>query len=752
MTDWSKIVSGEELHEAAKVRKSLAEKKSKVLPSDAQILQKEGWKIVKTDASGRHTMEKEKKLDERFENEVWLVLYKMGFTHMNVDNSFRLDLCGNSKQIDVIAFDEETCVFVECKASNTFDKNTSFKLELESIHGYYPDACKAIEEKYGKKKFKQIFATYNYLISDDCADMLRINNFGFHYFNQDTVYYYRSLTEHLGIAARYQLLGNLFVGEDVGGIDNTVPAIKGVMGGIEYYSFLIEPDRLLKLSYVLHRNKANHLMMPTYQRLIKKDRLRSIRNYVENENGFFPNSIIVSVDYKDKPVCFEEFANGKSKISTSGLLYLPKQYRSIFIIDGQHRLYGYSETEKGKSETVSVVAFVNLPPEKQVSMFMEINENQKKVSKTLRNTLIIDLQWDSPDPNKRKEALLLRLAESLGEDPKSALYGRVLTGEDAETDRRCITTEYIKSAFTRTAFFNCYNNSGVSKHGTFDKGNNDQTVEYISPFLNKYFDTIVKYCAEEWNLDGKGYLATNNSIYALIRLLDDIVNIQISKAGLSCVNNIDEMYKMCEPLILDLCDTINELEIKDKVLLKEKGNSGRTKAWRALQLALNRKNADFINKELEEYIENNCTDNNPESNTYIIALEKELKKRFREELSKYDKWLFNKVPENIGTAISTRMSAENYKRQASGLEPINDEWEYITFDDIFKISIFSNNWSCFAQKLLHRKSVSGAQSKQGLTWLKNLSTYKEKLRLNKPITRPEFIELQSVYQDFCVED
>ena len=98
------------------------------------------------------------------------------------------------------------------------------------------------------------------------------------------------------------------------------------------------------------------------------------------------------------------------------------------------------------------------------------------------------------------------------------------------------------------------------------------------------------------------------------------------------------------------------------------------------------------------------------------------------------------------------MSAENYKRQASGLEPINDEWEYITFDDIFKISIFSNNWSCFAQKLLHRKSVSGAQSKQGLTWLKNLSTYKEKLRLNKPITRAEFMELQSVYQDFCVED
>ena len=29
------------------------------------------------------------------------------------------------------------------------------------------------------------------------------------------------------------------------------------MGGHTYYSFAIEPARLLKMSYVLHRNQAN---------------------------------------------------------------------------------------------------------------------------------------------------------------------------------------------------------------------------------------------------------------------------------------------------------------------------------------------------------------------------------------------------------------------------------------------------------------------------------------------------------------
>ena len=43
------------------------------------------------------------------------------------------------------------------------------------------------------------------------------------------------------------------------------------MGGHTYYSFSIEPEKLLKLAYVLHRNEANSDMMPTYQRIIKKD-------------------------------------------------------------------------------------------------------------------------------------------------------------------------------------------------------------------------------------------------------------------------------------------------------------------------------------------------------------------------------------------------------------------------------------------------------------------------------------------------
>ena len=42
-------------------------------------------------------------------------------------------------------------------------------------------------------------------------------------------------------------------------------AIQGKMGSYTYYSFPIEPEKLLKIGYVLHRSEANKNMMPTYE-------------------------------------------------------------------------------------------------------------------------------------------------------------------------------------------------------------------------------------------------------------------------------------------------------------------------------------------------------------------------------------------------------------------------------------------------------------------------------------------------------
>ena len=165
------------------------------------------------------------------------------------------------------------------------------------------------------------------------------------------------------------------------------------MGGHRYYSFMIEPARLLKLAYVLHRHKANTALMPTYQRLIKKSRLKKIADFVNN-GGFFPNSVVLNIEAGRRGLRFDK-KYGDSEEAKIGVLHLPQTFRAAYVIDGQHRLYGYADSEFAETELIPVVAFVDLPRSNQVRMFMEINENQKAVPKNLRSTLNAGLLWDS---------------------------------------------------------------------------------------------------------------------------------------------------------------------------------------------------------------------------------------------------------------------------------------------------------------------------------------------------------------------
>ena len=165
-------------------------------------------------------------------------------------------------------------IIVECKScSGEPPQKGNFKEAIEAIGGKKQGIITSLKKLFPgtKHKIKFIFATENYYLSD--PDTERLKNYDIVHFDEETVKYYCELTKHLGISAKYQLLGNLFDGQTIPELDNTIPAIEGKMGGHFYYSFSIEPEKLLKFSYVLHRNKANRKLMPTYQRLIKKNRL-----------------------------------------------------------------------------------------------------------------------------------------------------------------------------------------------------------------------------------------------------------------------------------------------------------------------------------------------------------------------------------------------------------------------------------------------------------------------------------------------
>jgi DNA sulfur modification protein DndB len=389
---WDSIVKSSQIRSNLLKRKK-SEIFESILPELKDRYESEGWTLEK-EYKTKIKMKKAKSFDMAFEDQVWATIYGLGFSMMNKDRNFKMpysDDLGLTQQIDVFAADDETILLIECKAADGEPKKGNFKEVIEAIGGKKEGIVKAIKKLFPdhKHKVKFILATQNYILSE--PDKERLENFGILHFDEEIIQYYADLTKHLGVSARFQLLGNLFEGQDIPELQNQIPAIEGKMGGYSYYSFSIEPEKLLKIGYVLHRNKANKKLMPTYQRLIKKARLKSVQEFVE-DGGFFPNSVIIDINTNKRKLRFDK-ANSQveNAISRIGVLHLPKKYRSAFIIDGQHRLYGYANSEYRKTNSIPVVAFVNLARKEQVRLFMQINENQKAVPKNLRNTLNSDL-------------------------------------------------------------------------------------------------------------------------------------------------------------------------------------------------------------------------------------------------------------------------------------------------------------------------------------------------------------------------
>lgn len=749
LNDWNKLISEEELATESTYRKK-KEVEEKVSWDEVKERENDDWIIKKQYKNGTASMTKQKDSNELLIDELWTIFYKMGFKYMNPSGNFIVNVKNQyidlQKKIDVVAIDDETCLFVDCYSSKELDRTRNFEDEISEINRSFKQLSNEIREKYGDKKCKYIFVATNYLLSENNINLLKNNKIV--YFSEEDVDYYKALVDHLGGASRYQLLGNLFRKTEIKGMDERVPAIEGKMGGLTYYSFLIEPERLLKIGYVLHRNKANHDQMPTYQRLIKKERLKAIRAFVDN-GGYFPNSLIISIDASDGKLRFDKAPQAMQDAhSRVGTLYLPKEYQSAYIIDGQHRLYGYSDSKFASRDTLPVIAFVNLEKEMQVKMFMDINENQKPVSKTLRNILNIDLNWNSDNLNKRKEAIILNVCQSLGENPNSPLYGRVLTGEDTINEKRCITIEYLKTAIEKTNLLNKYNKKNeVTERGLIDFLDSEKTYDSLYNYLRNCLQVISDLCQEEWNKGSSGFLTINNTMVGVIRIIADITNITFFENDMD-VNNIDieKLYKGSEELLINFTETLNNLPLEKRNDIKTaKGGMAKDFAWRTLQVAFNNYDSKFINPELAKYIEENCNDFNVDGYNEILYIKEKILKNLKEKITTYLDWENMYFPEELSVQLNQRIAAQNVRNNRAGNDEKVELWDVLEILDICKICNYKSNWSTFMKDILTNDEQKTRA--EIVAVLKSIDALEKRINNGKHITKTEYLTINSFYND-----
>ena len=142
------------------------------------------------------------------------------------------------------------------------------------------------------------------------------------------------------------------------------------------------------------------------QRELSKKRQAEIEDYISTFDAAFPNSFIIAV--KSEDVLSQE---GET-------LRIRAHEKAASIIDGQHRLAGFTELNSENFELI-VSIFIDLPLEDQAMLFATINLKQTKVSPSLVYDLFEETKLRSPQKTCHN------ISKALNTEKESPFYHRI---------------------------------------------------------------------------------------------------------------------------------------------------------------------------------------------------------------------------------------------------------------------------------------------------------------------------------------
>jgi len=190
-----------------------------------------------------------------------------------------------------------------------------------------------------------------------------------------------------------------------------------------------------------------------FQRVLDEGRAQEIADYIDS-GGTIPSSVVLSAQQDSG---FKSVDRSK----TAAFKFSP---HSFLIIDGQHRVYGFSKART--AFRVPVVIYDNLTKEQEARLFIDINTKQKPVSKELL-LAIKSLANSETDI----EARLGQVFDLFHQNPNSALVD--ITS----------STKKSKGMIDRVTF-----NAGLRPHlGIFE----GRDVQYMYNIWNSYFHAVM---------------------------------------------------------------------------------------------------------------------------------------------------------------------------------------------------------------------------------------------------------------------
>jgi len=504
------LVRNEELSKVARQRRKKYHEIA-VPKTDTDSYLTQGWKI-KTEHKTSVKLRKDKAIDELLEDRVWLLFKSMDFLEMNRDRNFKIQAGPVKKQIDVFARDQNRAFVVECKASA--EATPVSREEISDICNLSDGIRDSIRAEHNNRSIAVSFLMATQGIHWPESNELLAKEGRVIIWKEAELEYFEKLVKHLGSAAKFQIYSVLFPKDEIPE-PLKVPAICGGKGNAKYYCFVIQPEKLLQVAYVHHRRSTPEELQGSYQRMVDKSRLKKINTFI-TQGGYFANNIILNFTAKPTFRRFEKEMQVGDVIC--GILEFPRQYASAWIIDGQHRLYGYADNPRKSDATVPVLAFQFLNVRDQARLFVEINKEQKAVSPNLLWDLFPDIYHDAKEDELQRLRAISLVVRKLNSDSDSPLRDHISIPSVTSKGRgiTSLTMATVCEALKESKLLD-------AKEGLLYNEDYDSTVDFAVQRIKAYFDVISESFPQDWGKGNRGLLRTNIGIRILIAVFRQVI-------------------------------------------------------------------------------------------------------------------------------------------------------------------------------------------------------------------------------------
>jgi len=512
-----------------------------VSASKIEKYKEDGWSIVRTNRSGSYRVRRTKPADQLLKDECWCILYQVGYKNINIGYNFEISLGTGenspSRKVDVFAYDESSIIVFEC-----YSERERARKQLGATINEFSEARKKISNTLrkhfnGELKQKIIWGIVTKNISWSKKDLERAASSNIHVVRDTDIAYFTEISRRIGEAARFQFQAE-FLKSSKALQEIKVFALRTVLAGETAYSFFAPAKKILPLSFVNHRDLRDPEATPSYQRMVQRSRLIKIGEYL-NSGGFFPNSIIVNFHGE---TTFHILKPADEDGIAAGVLTLPNTYKSIMIIDGQHRLYGYTQIEEGKAPDLQFLAFDGISTIKETNLFSDINFEQKTVSRKLLDEIAGEIKLNSENPMEKMRAISSRTFDLMRSDILGPFGDKIAGADIAGVGKGELTLPSLNNAVKDSKLLG----SARKKDGLYEFVQGPvrwseaiDAIDKLYRLLTAYFKLFQAASPQRWDAGKEGVFARNIGVAGLIQLLADVIYHNLK--------NTDEDPRLKEP-------------------------------------------------------------------------------------------------------------------------------------------------------------------------------------------------------------